>query len=227
MPERADSGPGRADSGPERADLGPGLTAFAERRWEDACTLLSDADRAQPLGATQLDLLARAAALCGRDETAFDALSRAYHRYLDAPEPTDADELRAAMAAFWLGYRLGSLHERGRSQAWLARAAVLAGRHDDCVERGYLLLPGIHHLLHSGDSAGAASAANAVVGIGLRHGDAALQALGTQLRGRALLDAGHRTAAVDAFGEAMLLAAGEGVSELPRGLVYCAVLDGC
>ncbi|AMB58549.1 helix-turn-helix transcriptional regulator [Microterricola viridarii] len=212
---------------PERTDLGAGLVAFAERRWDDACTLLGGAEAAAPLLLDQLEMLARAAALCGRDDEAFDALARTYHGYLAVEAPTDADELRAARAAFWLGYRLGSLHERGRSHAWLARSAELANRHPGAVEHGYLLLPGIHHLLHLGDAAGSAATAAEAVAIGFRHSDAELQALGTQLRGRALLADGLLDAAVDAFGEAMLLAADDSVTELPRGLVYCSVLDGC
>ncbi len=212
---------------PEHSDLDRGLAAFAERRWDDACTALSRADRDAALPLDRLERLARAAALCGRDDDAFDALTRLYRGYLAAERPTDADELRAARTAFWHGYRLGSLHERGRSRAWLVRAAALTARHPGCVEQGYLLLPGIHHLLHIGDTEGAASAAAEAVTIGARHGDTELQALGTQLRGRALLGAGLLEAAVDAFGEAMLLAADDAVTELPRGLVYCSVLDGC
>jgi len=202
--------------------LESGRTAFADRRWDDAFTELSAADAIQPLESADLELLARAASLTGRDREAFGVLERGYALSLAA-----GDDHRAAAAAFWHGFRLASLGERTQSRAWLARSERIVHRLGDCVERGYLCLPRIHRLLHAGDPAGAYDEAATAITIGDRFGDTGLSALARQLGGRALIEHGQLEDGMRLLDEAMLIATTEDIDELTKGLVYCAVIGCC
>ena len=200
----------------------PGRIAFAEKRWEDAFALFSEEDRAHPLGLDDLELYAKSAALTAHEEVGFGLLERGYTACLAA-----GDELRAASAAFWLGFRLSSLGEHGRAQAWLARSAAIAERHGDCAVRGYLLVPGIHRMLLARENEAAHRDAMEAAAIGDRFEEPDLSALGRQLAGRALIERGDVTEGMSLLDEAMLIATADGLTDLGRGLVYCAVVGCC
>ena len=65
-------------------ELERGRTSFERRAWLDAYTALSAADRADPLAATDLDLLATAASLIGRMDEYLAVLERAHLAHIDA-----------------------------------------------------------------------------------------------------------------------------------------------
>ena len=83
----------------------------------DAYESLSRADRAAPLGAEDLELLATSAYMLGRDDD-LSILERAYHEYLDAGEA-----LRAARCAIWVG-----MTSRPSGERWAARPDGSAAR---------------------------------------------------------------------------------------------------
>ena len=120
-----------------------GRECYAQRKWADAYDSLSRADQTTPLGGKDLNLLAMAAYLIGRDEDYLSALERAHQAYLDAGEG-----VQAVRGAFWLGMRLFFRGETGRATGWLARAQRLLEREThECAERGYLLLPVVEQCL--------------------------------------------------------------------------------
>jgi DNA-binding CsgD family transcriptional regulator len=199
-----------------------GRIAYAEKRWEDAFALFTEEDRAHPLGLDDLELYAKAAALTAHEDVGFALLERGYTACLAA-----GDELRAASAAFWLGFRLSSLGELGRAQAWLARAAAIAERHGDCAVRGYLLVPGVHRLLLARENEAAYRDAMEAAAVGDRFDEPDLAALGRQLAGRALIERGDVDDGMRLLDEAMLIATADGLTDLGRGLVYCAVVGCC
>src|SRR5262245_33391488 len=108
-----------------------GRESYHQRAWAHAYTSLSLADQADPLSVADLELLATAAYLVGRDVEAGRCFERAHHAQAAA-----GDRLRAARSAFWLG--LGGLlrGEIGPASAWLSRARRLLDSRD-CVEQGY------------------------------------------------------------------------------------------
>src|SRR5512135_3346065 len=126
-----------APAGAASAALVRGRELYARRAWAEAYDALSTADQASPLGADDLFLLALSAAFLGKGAEVLAALERAHQAHVDA------GALQAgARAAFWLASRLQSLGEHGRASGWLGRASRLLERDgQDCVERGYLLLP--------------------------------------------------------------------------------------
>ena len=101
--------------------------------WGDAYRSLT---RAEPLDADDLERLATAAYMLGREDEYLDALERAHHAHLEA-----GAALRAVRCAFWLSMTQLMRGGRGRSEGWFARAERLLERETgECVERGYMLL---------------------------------------------------------------------------------------
>src|SRR5438034_4962448 len=87
--------------------------SFARQAWADAFAQLSAADREAPLGPDDLERLARAADLVGRDAESAELWARAYHERLRLGDPA-----RAARCAFWLGMGLLNKGEMARSGRW-------------------------------------------------------------------------------------------------------------
>src|SRR5580765_1989383 len=97
-----------------------GRALFARKVWAESCRLLHAADRDAPLDAEDLERLAIAAHLVGRDDDCETVTARAHQTFLDR-----GDREGAARAAFWLGF---SLMERGAiapASGWFARAGRL------------------------------------------------------------------------------------------------------
>jgi hypothetical protein len=129
--------------------LDRGRESFGRRAWANAFVKLSAADRETPLAPEDLERLATAAYLVGRDADSDDIWARAHHGWLRL----GAVE-RAARCAFWLAIGLLTRGEPARSGGWLARARrLLDDGHSDCVEQGYLLLPVALQRLAGGDAA--------------------------------------------------------------------------
>jgi hypothetical protein len=104
-------------------DLERARRFYVRRAWTDAHEALVDADRAAPLSAADLELLAGSAFMLGRDDEYVRALERAHHAYLDAGEP-----LRAVRCAFWVGVSFALRGEMGPATGWLGRARRLIER---------------------------------------------------------------------------------------------------
>src|SRR5687768_2608193 len=167
--------------------LDQGRESFGRQAWADACAHLSAADQEAPLGLQDLERLATAAELIGRDVHCAELLARAYHECLRLGEPA-----RAARCAYWLGMKLRRRGEMARAGGWLARARRLIDDGQlDCVERGYLLLPAALQSMGEG-AVSAAHATFAQAGkIGDRFGDVDLVTLAGLGRGQSLIRLGE------------------------------------
>src|SRR3954453_5562510 len=96
--------------------------------------------------------LATACYLLGRDEEHTAAMGRAHLACLEA-----GDRLRAARCAFWAGMPLMIRGEVARGAGWLSRGQRLVEEAAvECVERGYLILPGVFQREAAGDHVGGA-----------------------------------------------------------------------
>ena len=90
----------------------------------DAYGALTAADEAAGLGAEDLELLARAAYMLGRDDDYVGGLERAHRAHLDAGEA-----LRAVRCAFWIGHNMLFRGETVRARGVVRpRAAVARAR---------------------------------------------------------------------------------------------------
>lgn len=214
---RGRPGQGATNNDPLRA----GREAYRLRAWGDVYESLSLADRATPLGADDLEMLACSAGLTGRDEAFLKAHERLYHRHVDA-----GHERRALRSAFWLGMRLIQLGKPGQAGGWLGRANRLLAD-TDCPERGYMLLPMVYRHIAAGEHAAAVDAGARAIAIADRYGEADLAALARNVQGRALLGKGQIAEGLALLDEAMLSAAPDRVSPIVTGLVYCGVIASC
>ncbi len=128
----------RCDSlGAMTGALEQGRQSFEQQAWGKAFAQLSAADVETTLEPDDLERLAMAAYLTGRDQDCEEVLLRAHHAWLDR-----VDVPGACRCAFWLGFELTSKGEFAQGGGWFARAQRLLDEgHHDCVERGYLLVP--------------------------------------------------------------------------------------
>jgi DNA-binding NarL/FixJ family response regulator len=203
-------------------ELRRGREAYAVRAWRDAVEALTAADDQQSLGPEDLELLATALFMLGREEEYYAMLERAHREYLDARA-----ERRAAYCAFWIGMSLFMAGEHGRGGGWLGRAHRLLEHEEDCSERGYLLMPESFQKEAAGDREGAVAAAAAAADAGRRFGDADLFALATHRLGELLIADGRVAEGLRLLDEAMLAAAKGELSPRPTGIVYCGAITGC
>jgi ATP/maltotriose-dependent transcriptional regulator MalT len=197
--------------------------SYRRRDWHEAWRALSVADRQAPLAGADLELLAMAAYLLGRDDDYLDALDRAHGVHLSAGET-----LRAARCAFWLGFRLLMRAETGRSTGWLSRAQRLLERQaGDCAERGYVLLPLVEQQLEAADYEVAYATAASAAEIGERCADADLVACARHQQGRVRLQQGHLERGLALLDEVMVSVTAGELSPLVTGLMYCSVIQAC
>jgi DNA-binding CsgD family transcriptional regulator len=200
-----------------------GRKAYARQAWREAFDQLSAADHESALEPEDLERLGMAAALIGKDDDSGAFAARAYDAFVGHGELT-----RAARCAFWIGMRLLELGAMAQGGGWLARAQRLVEESgEDCVERGFLLAPaGIQSLVRR-DGATAAALFEQAAQIADRHRDPDAIALSRLGKGQALILLGRIDEGVALLDEAMLTVTAGGVSPVPTGLVYCAVISEC
>ncbi|HEX2220293.1 MAG TPA: LuxR C-terminal-related transcriptional regulator [Gemmatimonadales bacterium] len=204
-------------------DLEHGRDAFRRQAWAEACANLTAADRHAPLAPEDLERLAVATHLVGREVESAELWIRAHRGFLAAGALA-----RAARCAFWLGFGLLERGDVAQCAGWVARARrLLADVAQDSVEPGYLsLLDGMRFVGQS-DYETSFEAFTGAAATGERFGDSDLIALARHGQGRALIRLGKPREGVALLDEAMVaITAGE-VSPLVAGDVYCGVISGC
>ncbi|MFF1507172.1 LuxR C-terminal-related transcriptional regulator [Streptomyces sp. NPDC058326] len=200
-----------------------GREAYERLAWRDAYEQLSAADRQAPLGADDLDRLARAAYLVGSADAATEAWERAHHTFLER-----GDAPSAVRCAFWLGLTLLYRGEHARGGGWLARAQhILDDAALDCAEQGYLRIPMALRAVDGGDPEAARRSFVEITEIADRFDDADLRALGRLGQGQALVAQGRVTQGVAILDETMVAVTTGEVSPVTAGIVYCAVILVC
>ena len=203
--------------------LDKGREAFDRRAWAEAYIQLSTADRNAALESEDLERLATAAFLIGKDVESNDVWARAHQQFLN-----QARTERAVRCAFWVGFRLLNSGEHARGRGWIARARrLLDERQHDCVEQGYLLLPAAFECIDKGDHSRAVATFARAEEIGNRFTNGDLVAIARHGRGRSLIRMGDIAEGVSLLDEAMVAVEMGEVSPLVAGDVCCSVIAGC
>ena len=204
-------------------DLERGRNAYREQAWLSAFESLARADQVQRLGAEDLELLARAAYMLGRDDDYVASLERAHQAYLDGQQVP-----RAVRCGFWIGHSLLFRGEKALATGWFARAQrLLDGFEQDCVERGYLRIPVWLEQMGRGDFEGGHATAAEAAAIGERFGDADLTWLARDDQARALLRLGRVEEGRRLLDEALVAAVAGDLSPIITGIVYCNTISFC
>jgi DNA-binding CsgD family transcriptional regulator len=203
--------------------LAQGRASCAQGAWLDGYHALSDADRTTQLAADDLGLLAVAAYMLGRDDEYLARLERVHQLRLEA-----GDTPAAVNTAFWVGMHLLLGGEQARGAGWLGRAQRMLEREaEDCVERGYLLMPSAFQREAMGDFDGAAATAGKAIEIAERFGDRDLFALAVHSQGHFLVRGGRIVDGLHMLDEAMVAVTTGELSPIASGIVYCGVILAC
>lgn len=204
-------------------DLRLGRSAYAQNAWRDAYAALAAAERNSTIPADDLVLLAMSALLTGKFHEGQTALERAHQAFLDGGAP-----LLAARVAVFLGMNLAIAGEIGSAGGWFGRAQRIVEREgEDCVERGYLLLPVMFRHEAAADYDGAYEAAVESVAIAERFRDVDLLAMTLHVAGLARIKQGRIDDGLALLDEAMVSVAAGEVAPFFAGIVYCGVIASC
>ena len=200
-----------------------GREAFRRQAWSDAFSLLSSADEESSLEPGDLELLARAAYLIGKKSEYTEIWARAFRKYRERGHIQ-----KAADCAFRLGLTLVMGGGRAQGSGWFARAGrMLEDVKEECVEKGFLLIPEALQSLNSGDFTAAYDLFSRAVDIGRRFEESDLTTMGQLGQGQALVYQNKITEGTTLLDEAMVAVVSEETTPIVSGIVYCAVIETC
>jgi DNA-binding CsgD family transcriptional regulator len=161
--------------------------------------------------------------MLGRDDDYVSGLERAHQAYLEA-----GGVAPAARCAFWIGHNLLFRGERARTSGWFARGnRLLEGVEEDCVERGYLLIPVWLEQMGAGNYEAARATAAEAADIGERLGDRDLLWLARDDQGCALIKQGRVADGLRLVDEVLVAATAGELSPIVTGIVYCNTIAFC
>jgi DNA-binding CsgD family transcriptional regulator/tetratricopeptide (TPR) repeat protein len=191
--------------------------------WGEDYRLLSKVP-VDDLSIEDVDRLATAAYMTGRDETAFELWAGA-HR--DCAQADDAD--LAARFGLRLAQTLGFKGDIARSAGWVERVRrLLDDAGIDCVELGYLAhASAMCRIFGEGDFAGARDLFVEAGTIGTTHRDRELVTLARIGEGRMLVYLGDLAEGLALLDEAMIAVEAREISPIAVGDAYCTVIDAC
>lgn len=197
--------------------------AFESHEWSATYRLLSEL-RVDDLSVEDLDRLATAAYLTGRDETAFALWARGHQ---DCAERGEVE--LSARLGIRLAQTLGFKGDIARSAGWVERVRrMLDEGGADCVERGHLAhASAMCRIFQADDFASAHELFVQARRIGEAYGDRELVTLARIGEGRMLIYLGQRPSGLALLDEAMISVEAREISPIAVGDAYCTVIDAC
>ena len=161
--------------------------SFEQHTWADSYRLFEAADREVPLEPEDLERLATAAYLMGREDASEAVWERAHRVFLER-----GDREGAARSACWLAVGLQLRGAIAPASGWFARAQhILDEGQIECVVRGFLLIPSAIQRVVQGDPAAGDALFSQAAEIARRYGNGDLACKAAQGRGRALIRLGR------------------------------------
>jgi DNA-binding NarL/FixJ family response regulator len=196
--------------------------SFERRAWGDAFAELWAAHHEGQLGVEDLERLAVASYMVGRDDACEEAWIAAHHAWLQGGEAE-----RAARCAFWQALGLFFRGDLAPAMGWVNRGSRLLeqGRRD-CVEQAWLRMLTALPRLFEGDAKVYSSFVEAgEIAERLADPDASMFArLG---RGYSLILQGRIGEGMALLDEVMVAVTAEEVAPMLAGIAYCQVIALC
>jgi DNA-binding CsgD family transcriptional regulator len=194
---------------------------FERRRWGDAFAELSAAHRERQLDVEDLERLAAAAYMVGRDDECEDAWTAAHREWLHRGEPE-----RAARCAFWHGLELFFRGDLAPATGWVARGGRIVEDRGQSIEQAWFRMLTALPLLFEGDAAVHPVFVEAAE-LAQRVGDADATTFAQLCQGYALIMQGRTTNGMVLLDEVMVSVTADEVSPMLAGLAYCQVIALC
>jgi DNA-binding NarL/FixJ family response regulator len=197
--------------------------SFERRLWGEAFADLSAVHRERELEADDLERLAVAAYMVGRDDDCEEAWIAAHHAWLRRGKAE-----RAARCAFWQALGLFFRGEMAPAMGWVARGGrLLEDSRGECVEQAWLRMLTALPLLFEGDADAACPSFVEAAEIAKRFGDADATMFARLGRGYALILQGRIDEGTQLLDEVMVSVTADEVAPMLTGIAYCQVIDLC
>jgi hypothetical protein len=153
-------------------------TRVEAKDWAAEYAQLRARDEESPLNLGDLERLGIAAYLAGDEPRSIQVHTRAHGEALAPGNPR-----QAARSAFWAAFALIGAGDLTQAGGWVARGRrLLEASEQDCVERGYMLLPQAIAHVAARELTTAEATFSEAERIGERFGDADLTSLARQGR---------------------------------------------
>jgi DNA-binding NarL/FixJ family response regulator len=190
--------------------------------WGDAFADLSAAHREGQLGVEDLERLAVAAYMVGRDDACEEAWTAAHHAWLRRGEAEPA-----ARCAFWQALGLFFRGDLAPAMGWVARGGrLLEESRRDCIEHAWLRMLIALPRLFEGDADVSASFVEAGA-IAERFADPDASMFARLGRGYSLILRGRVAEGMALLDEVMVSVTADEVAPMLAGIAYCQVIDLC
>lgn len=197
--------------------------SFERRRWRDAFEQLSATRREGQLEIEDLERLALAAYMVGRDDACEDAWIAAHHAWLSRGEAESA-----ARCAFSQALGLFFRGDLAPAMGWVARGGRLLEDSDDvCVEQAWLRMLRALPRLFEGNADAASPSFLEAAEIAHQVADADATMFARLGRGEALILQGRAAEGMALLDEVMISVTADEVSPMLAGIAYCQVIALC
>jgi len=202
-------------------DLDVARAAFDRRAWSEVVRRLESADAGGRLEPDDVERLGVAHQMLGRPDLAIAAWERGHREALAAGETR-----LAARFALLVALSFGERGDMAQAGGWHARAGqLLEDIEEDCVERGYYLVPIALGALMQGDPARALAVFEQIGAMADRLDNAEGRAMSCLGRGQALMALGQIERATSFLDQAMVAATLGEVSPINVGRIYCGSIE--
>jgi len=180
-------------------------------------------DEEEPLGGDDLQRLAMAQYLVGRELESVDTWTRTFHVARELH-----DLAWAARCGFWVGFVLLNRGDLAGGNGWIARVRrLLADVDASVVEAGYVCYLVALRTIFEGDDEGACAGFEEAARVGVGFADRDLETLARLGQGRALIRLGRSEDGVACLDEAIVTVGSGEVSPVVVGDSYCTAIEGC
>ena len=197
--------------------------AYRKGDWARSFKLLASLDKESPLQPSDLELLATAAYMTGRDTDCIDFWSRAHQEYVHA-----SDLKKAAECAIRAGLILLNMEEFARANGWITRSRRLLNDYpQQCAEKGFILIPEALQHLQSGDTEKAGELFLKAGEIGKQCNNPDLITFSRMGLGQTRIKEENYSEGTKLLDETMVSVIAGETSPIVTGIVYCFVLGMC